>query len=73
MLIHPFTFVLYHKVVGEVVSLDADILLVDEADIVVGEGDLVQAEQAEEESRKDEEQADSPWLHNGHPKLFLRN
>ena len=56
MLIHPhLTFVLYDKVVGEVVSPDTDILLVDEADIVVGEGDLVQAEQAEDEGCKDEE------------------
>ena len=45
MLIHPhLTFVLYDKVVGEVVSPDTDILLVYEADIVVGEGDLVQTE-----------------------------
>ena len=67
MLIHPhLTFVLYDKVVGEVVSPDTDILLVDEADIVVGEGDLVQAEQAEDQGCKDEEQTDSPFLFNHH-------
>ena len=74
MLIHPhLTFVLYDKVVGEVVSPDTDILLVDEADIVVGEGDLVQAEQAEDQGCKDEEQTDSPFLYNHHLKLFLHN
>ena len=74
MLIHPhLTFVLYDKVVGEGVSPDTDILLVDEADIVVGEGDLVQTEQAEDEGCKDEEQTDSPLLYNHHLKLFLHN
>ena len=78
MLIHPhLTFVLYDKVVGEGVSPDTDILLVDEgfieADIVVGEGDLVQAEQTEEEGCKDEIDADSPLLHIRHPNLsFLK-
>lgn len=64
---------MYDKVIGELVSLDTDILHVDEADIVVGEGDLVQAEQTEEEGCKDEIDADSPLLHIRHPNLsFLK-
>ena len=58
---------MYEKVLGEVVTFDTDILFVDEADIVVGDRDLVQAEQAEEEGPKDEEEADSSfWLHKSH-------
>ena len=55
-----------HKVIGEVVSLETDVLFVDEADIVIGEGDLLQMEVAEEKSRNDEEKADSPLLYKTH-------
>ena len=57
---------MYDKVIGNMVPLDTDILFVDEADIVIGEGDLVQME-AEQEGHKDEEQADSSLLHKSHP------
>ena len=53
------------------VSLDTDILFLDEADIVVGEGDLVQMQAAEEESHEDEEKADSPFLHNTHHPIWV--
>ena len=49
------------------VSLDTDILFVDEADIIVGEGDLVQME-AEQKGNKDKEEDNSPLLHKSHPK-----
>ena len=52
---------MYEKVLGEVVTFDTDILFVDEADIVVGDRDLVQAEQAEEEGPKDEKETDSSF------------
>ena len=55
------------------VSLDTDILFLDEADIVVGEGDLVQMQAAEEESHEDEEKADSPFLHNTHQSPICAN
>ena len=58
---------MYDKVIGDMVPLDTDILLVDEADIVVGEGDLVQME-AEQEDHNDEEEYNSPLLHKSHPK-----
>ena len=47
------------------VSLDADEAIVDEADVVVGEGDLVQVE-AEQGEQEDEEQIKSPLM-NCHP------
>ena len=47
------------------VSLDTDILFLDEADIVVGEGDLVQVE-AEQGEQQDEEQIKSSLI-NCHP------
>ena len=55
----------YNKIVREAVSFDADVAIVNEADVVVGEGDLVQVE-AEQGEQEDEEQIKSPLM-NCHP------
>ena len=55
----------YDKIVWEAVCFDADVAIVDEADVVVGEGDLVQVE-AEQDEQEDEEQIKSPLM-NCHP------
>ena len=55
----------YDKIVRETVSFDADVAIVDEADVVVGERDLVQVE-AEQGEQEDEEQIKSSLM-NCHP------
>ena len=55
----------FYKIVREAVSFDADVAIVNEADVVVGEGDLVQVE-AEQGEQEDEEQIKSPLM-NCHP------
>ena len=55
----------YDKIVRKAVSFDADVAIVDEADVVVGEGDLVQVE-AEQGEQEDKEQIKSPLM-NCHP------
>ena len=55
----------YDKIVREAISFDADVAIVNEADVVVGEGDLVQVE-AEQGEHEDEEQIKS-LLMNCHP------
>ena len=60
----------YDKIVREAVSFDADVAIVDEADVVVGERDLVQVE-AEQGEQEDEEQVKSPLI-NCHPQLHAQ-